>query len=101
LEHEQIRNIRGFRGVGVGLEVKDRTGLNISTNFLAQKPIGKKKIFSILLVSRNAFKRGNFSLFLASKIYDKIWHCLNIFCNFCVSENFGMSPVPGTVSLGA
>ena len=47
----------------------------------------------VFLVSRNVFKRGDFCLFLASKIYDKIWHCFNIFCKFCVSENFGMSPV--------
>ena len=49
--------------------------------------------FLKFFVSRNVFKKGDFCQFLASKIYNKIWHCFNIFCNFCVSENFGMSPV--------
>jgi len=40
-----------------------------------------------------SLKRGDFCQYLASKFYDKIWHCFSIFCNFCVSENFGMSPV--------
>ena len=66
----------------------------VPTGFLIQKTIGKKKIFSKFLVSRNVFKTENFFIqFLAAKIYDKIWHCFNIFCNFCVSENFDMSPV--------
>ena len=53
----------------------------------------EEKYFLKFLVSRNVFKKGYFCQFLASKIYDKIWHCFNIFCNFCVSENFDMSPV--------
>jgi len=58
-----------------------------------KKPLGRKKKFLIFFVSRNVFKKGDFCQFLASKIYDKIWHCFNIFCNFCVSENSDMSPV--------
>ena len=48
------------------------------------------------IVSRNVFKKGDFCQFLASKNYDKIWHCFNICCNFGVSENFDMSPVFAT-----
>jgi len=55
----------------------------------------EKKIFKFL-ASRNTFKGGGFHQFLTWKFYDKIWHCLNIFCNFCVSENLGMSPVSDT-----
>jgi len=62
------------------------------TNSLGQKTIRKKEKFSFF-VSKNGFKKGDFCQFLASKIYGKIWHCFNIFCNFCVSEIFGMSPV--------
>jgi len=64
----------------------------VSINFLTHKTIGKE-IFSQLFVSRNVFKKGEFCQFLASKSYNKIWYCFNIFCNFCVSENFDMSPV--------
>jgi len=53
----------------------------------------KEIYFLNFLVSRNVFKKGDFCQFLASKIYDKIWHCFNIFSKFCVSENFGISPV--------
>jgi len=67
----------------------------VSANLLAQKTIGKKNIFSIFWLPTNVFKRGDFGQFLASKIYGKIWHCFKIFCNFYVSENFGMSPVLG------
>ena len=59
--------------------------LYVSTNYLAQKTIGKKNIFSMFLVSKNLFKKRDLCQFLASKFYDKIWHCFNIFCNFCVS----------------
>ena len=52
----------------------------------------KKKILKFL-VSRNVFKKGDSCQFLASKIYDKIWQIFNTFCNFCISENFGMSPL--------
>jgi len=68
----------------------------VSTNFLAQKSIGKKFFFCNFFVSRNIFKKGDCCWFLASKNYDKIWHCFNIFCNFCVSGNFSMSPVSQT-----
>jgi len=70
-----------------------RTIVWFGGNFLAPKIIGKKNIFSIFFVSRNVFKKGDFCQLLASKYYDKIWHCFNIFCNFSVLENFGMSPV--------
>ena len=53
----------------------------------------EEKDFLSLLVSRNVFKKGYFCQFLVSKIYDKIWHCFNIFCKFCISENFDISPV--------
>jgi len=65
----------------------------VSAKFLTQKTIGKKNHFLKFLVSRNVFKKGEFCQFLVSKNYNKIWHCFNIFCNFCVSEIFGMSPV--------
>ena len=47
------------------------------------KPL-KETIFLIFCVSINVLKRGDSCQFLASKIYDKIWHFFNIFCNFCV-----------------
>jgi len=53
----------------------------------------EEKYFLHFLVSRNVFKKEDFCQFLASKFYNKIWHCFNIFCNFCVSEIFYMSPV--------
>jgi len=53
----------------------------------------EEKNFLKFLFSRNVFKKGDFCQFLTSKIYDKIWHSFNIFCNFCVSEKFNMSPV--------
>jgi len=56
---------------------------------------GEKNLKINFFFSRNVFKRGDFGQILASKIYNKIWHCFNIFCNFCVSGNFGMSPVRG------
>jgi len=65
----------------------------VSTDSLTQKTIGKKKKISKNKISRNVFKKGYLCQFLTLKIYDKIWHCFNIFCNFCVSENFGISPV--------
>ena len=61
--------------------------------FPGSKIVGKKSIFSIFLVSRNIFKKGDFCQLLASKNYEEIWHCFNIFYNFSVLENFGMSPV--------
>ena len=61
--------------------------------FLGPKKHWEEKSFLKPLISRNVFKKGDFCQFLASKIYNKMWHCFNIFCNFCVSENFGMSPV--------
>jgi len=61
--------------------------------FLGPKNHWEEKYFLKLLISRNVFKKGDFHQFLASKIYDKMWHWFNIFCNFCVSENYGMSPV--------
>jgi len=63
--------------------------------FPGSKNRWEEKYFLTLLISRNVFKKSNFGQFLASKIYDKIWHCFNLFCNFCVSENFNMSPVQG------
>jgi len=42
-----------------------------------------------------SLKRGNSCQFPVSKSYNKIWHFFSIFCNFCVSENFNMSPVRG------
>jgi len=61
--------------------------------FPGSKNHWEEKYFLNFLVSRNVFKKEDFCQFFASKIYDKIWHCFNIFCNFCVSENFNMSPV--------
>jgi len=61
--------------------------------FPGSKNHWEEKKFLKFLVSRNIFKKGDFCQFLASKIYDKIWHCFNIFCNFCVSAKFDMSPV--------
>jgi len=61
----------------------------VSTNFLAHETFGKYFYFLKIFISRNIFEKGDFCQFLSSKIYDKIWHCFNIFCNFCVSENFG------------
>jgi len=57
---------------------------------------GSKNFFVFVFkffISRNVFKKGYFCQFLVSKIYDKIGHCFNIFCNICISENLGMSPV--------
>ena len=59
----------------------------------SKKLLGRKKYFLNLFISRNVFKKGDFCQFLASKIYDKIWHYFNIFCNFCASEKFNMSAV--------
>jgi len=54
---------------------------------------GDEKYFLNFLVSRNVFKKRDFCQFLASKIYDKIWHCFNIFYNFLCLRKFCMSPV--------
>jgi len=43
----------------------------VSTNFLAQKTIGKKKRISQLFVSRNVFKKGDFVNFLLQKFITK------------------------------
>ena len=61
-----------------------------------KKPLGKKKYFKYFSL-RYVFKKGEFCQFLASKFFDKIWHCFNMFCNFFVSENFGTTPVNGDV----
>jgi len=67
--------------------------------FSSLKNHWKKKKNLKSFVSRNVFKKGDFCQFLVSKIYDKIWHCFKTFYDFCVSENFGMSPVLGRVNL--
>ena len=61
--------------------------------FPGSKNHWEEKYFLNFLVSRNVFIKGNFCQFIASKIYDKIWHYFNIFHNFYVSKFFGMSPV--------
>jgi len=66
--------------------------LYIFYQFPDSKNHWEEKYFLKFLVPRKDFKKGEFCQFLASKIYEKIWHCFNIFCNFCISENFGMSP---------
>jgi len=58
--------------------------------FPGSKNHWEEKNFLNFFCSINVFKKGDFCQILASKIYDKIWHCFNIFCN---SENLGMSPV--------
>ena len=58
-----------------------------------KKPLGRKNLFSNFWFQEMSLKKGDFCQFLASKNYDKIWHCFNIICNFCISENFDMSPV--------
>ena len=45
------------------------------------------------LFQEMSLKRGDSCQFLVSKNYNKIWHFYNMFCNFCVSENFNMSLV--------
>ena len=35
-----------------------------------------------------SFQKDIFCQFLCSKIYDKWWHCFNIFCNFCFFRKF-------------
>ena len=55
--------------------------------------IGKKIFSKYFLFQEMSLKKGIFHQFLVSKNYDKIWHFFNIFCNFCVSEKFNMSPV--------
>jgi len=62
-----------------------------------QKPLGRKIFSQFFWFQEMSLKREIFVL-LASKIYDKIWHCFNIFCNFCVSENFNMSAVYASMS---
>jgi len=64
----------------------------VSANFLSQKAAGKKYFFSNFWFQEMPLK-GRFFQLLTSKIYDKIWHCFKIFCSFCVSETFGISPV--------
>ena len=67
----------------------------ISTGFLAQKTIGKKNIFSSFWFQEMSLKGGIFVNFLPQKFITKyvIVSTYCIFCNFCVSENFDMSPV--------
>ena len=62
-----------------------RTIIWFLSNSWLKKPLGRK-IFYQILVLRNVFKKGDFCQFLASKFYDKIWHCFNIFCNFVSQE---------------
>jgi len=66
-------------------------------HFLGSKKHWEEKSYLKILVSRDVFKKGDFCSFLASKNYDKIWHCFNIFCDFCDLEIFCMSPVGDTI----
>jgi len=61
--------------------------------FPDSKNYWEEKIFSQFFSFKKCFKKGDFCQFLTSKVSEKISHCFSIFCDFCVSENFDMSPV--------
>ena len=70
-----------------------RDNYAISTIFLTLKTIGKQTIFLTFFISRNFFKKYDSCQFLVSEYHNKIWHSLNIFCNYCVLEIFDVSSV--------